>query len=284
MIRFAKRNLMVFFRDKSAVFFSLLSALIIVALYALFLGDTMTQGYEAVPEVRALMDSWIVAGILAITSITTTMGAYGTMVDDRARKIEKDFHCSPLHKSSIAGGYILSAFLIGVVMTLVALVLGEVYIVATGGPWLSFAATLKVLGLILATCFMNTAMVFFVVSFFRSLNAFSTASTILGTMIGFVTGIYMPVGVLPVAIQYVVKVFPVTHSAVLLRQVMMEGPLATSFAGAPAQAVSEFNEMMGITMRCGDASVTPFASLLVILLTGLLFFLLSSVRMSRKKR
>ena len=140
MIRFAKRNLMVFFRDKSAVFFSLLSALIIVALYALFLGDTMTQGYEAVPEVRALMDSWIVAGILAITSITTTMGAYGTMVDDRARKIEKDFHCSPLHKSSIAGGYILSAFLIGVVMTLVALVLGEVYIVATGGPWLSFAA------------------------------------------------------------------------------------------------------------------------------------------------
>ena len=40
MIRFAKRNLMVFFRDKSAVFFSLLSALIIVALYALFLGDT----------------------------------------------------------------------------------------------------------------------------------------------------------------------------------------------------------------------------------------------------
>ena len=82
MIRFAKRNLMVFFRDKSAVFFSLLSALIIVALYALFLGDTMTQGYEAVPEVRALMDSWIVAGILAITSITTTMGAYGTMVDE----------------------------------------------------------------------------------------------------------------------------------------------------------------------------------------------------------
>ena len=64
----------------------------------------------------------------------------------------------------------------------------------------------------------------------------------------------------------------------------MEGPLATSFAGAPAQAVSEFNEMMGITMRFGDASVTPFASLLVILLTGLLFFLLSSVWMSRKKR
>lgn len=33
------RNLRVFFRDRAGVFFSLLSALILIALYALFLGN-----------------------------------------------------------------------------------------------------------------------------------------------------------------------------------------------------------------------------------------------------
>ena len=35
-----KRNLKVFFRDRSSVFFSLLAVFIIIALYAVFLGDT----------------------------------------------------------------------------------------------------------------------------------------------------------------------------------------------------------------------------------------------------
>lgn len=34
-----KRNLKIFFRDKSAVLFSLLAIFIIIALYAVFLGD-----------------------------------------------------------------------------------------------------------------------------------------------------------------------------------------------------------------------------------------------------
>jgi multidrug/hemolysin transport system permease protein len=39
MRAFTVRNLKVFFRDKSSVFFSLLSAIIIIGLYVLFLGD-----------------------------------------------------------------------------------------------------------------------------------------------------------------------------------------------------------------------------------------------------
>ncbi|MFR1983726.1 MAG: hypothetical protein ACLS4Z_08430 [Christensenellaceae bacterium] len=41
MITFAKRNLLVFFKDKSSVFFSLFAVFIIIGLYALFLGDMM---------------------------------------------------------------------------------------------------------------------------------------------------------------------------------------------------------------------------------------------------
>ena len=39
MISFVSRNLKVFFRDKTAVFFSLLAVLIVLGLYIFFLGD-----------------------------------------------------------------------------------------------------------------------------------------------------------------------------------------------------------------------------------------------------
>lgn len=86
MLTFTQRNLKLFFRDKSAVFFSLLAVFIIIGLYALFLGDVWTDSLSDWANARQLMDSWIMAGLLAVTSITTTMGAFGVMVDDRSKK------------------------------------------------------------------------------------------------------------------------------------------------------------------------------------------------------
>ena len=91
MIQITLRNLKLFFRDKMTVFFSLLGVLIIIGLYVLFLGDTITSGMQDIPNARFLMDSWIMAGVLAVTSITTTMGAFGIMVDDRHNNLIKDF-------------------------------------------------------------------------------------------------------------------------------------------------------------------------------------------------
>ncbi|HPW00815.1 MAG TPA: ABC transporter permease, partial [Oscillospiraceae bacterium] len=144
MIGFAKRNLLIFFRDKAAVFFSLLAVFLIIGLYALFLGDVWVSGFSGMSGVRYLMDSWIMAGLMAVTSVTTTMGAFGIMVDDKTKKIIKDISSSPLKRGKIAGGYILSSYLIGCIMSFVALALAEIYIVADGGELLEPAALAKV--------------------------------------------------------------------------------------------------------------------------------------------
>ena len=284
MINFMKRNLLVFFKDKSSVFFSLLSVFIIIGLYALFLGDVWTSSFSDLTGVRYLMDSWIVAGLLAVTSVTTTMGAFGIMVEDKSNKIIKDIRSSPIPRASIAGGYVLGAFVIGMIMCLVTLVLAEVYILSNGGALLGWAALLKVFGLLLLSTFSNTAMVLFFVSFFKSNNAFATASTIIGTIIGFLTGIYLPIGELPDAVQWVIRVFPPSHSAVLLRQVMMADPLAATFAGIPAEYLEGFKETMGVVFKFGDTTVTPLMSMGILALSGLLFLGLSILNLSRKKK
>jgi multidrug/hemolysin transport system permease protein len=68
------------------------------------------------------------------------------MVDDRVKKISKDFYSSPVKKISLAGGYILSSYIIGVIMSVVALIIAELYIVMSGGEFLSLIAAFKVLG------------------------------------------------------------------------------------------------------------------------------------------
>ena len=133
MRAFFVRNLKIFFRDRTSVFFSLLSAIIIIGLYVLFLGNVWVSSLQGMSGVRFLMDSWIMAGLLAVTSMTTTMGAFGIMIDDKTKKISKDFYSSPVSWSGLTSGYILSSYVIGVIMTLFTLVLAEIYILAYGG-------------------------------------------------------------------------------------------------------------------------------------------------------
>ena len=283
MTSFLKRNLMVFFKDRAAVFFSLLTVFIIIGLYALFLGNVWLGEFPKIDGARALMDSWLIAGLLATTLVTTTLGALGVMVEDKANKITKDFYSAPLKRSAITGGYLLSVFTIGVIMSLVALTLSEVYIVINGGVLLSALAAIKTLGIILLSTLSSTAMMCFIVSFFMSQNAFFAVSTIVGTLVGFVAGIYLPVGTLPEAVQTVVKVFPVSHAAALLRQTVMGAPMDTAFTGAPQQALDEFNSMMGVSYKLGDFTVTPLMSIAFLALTGILFYGLAMMRMSKKR-
>lgn len=284
MIEFAKRNLLIFFRDKTAVFFSLLATFIILGLYVLFLGDVWTSNFEQFANAREIMDNWVMAGLLAVTSVTTTMGAFGIMIIDKSKKINKDFYSSPIDRKAIAGGYILSSLLIGLIMSMITLVLAEIYIVAEGGKLLDIPSLLKVIGLVIIADIANTSLVFFITSFFKSETAFSTGSTIIGTLVGFLTGIYLPIGMLHDAIGMVIKLFPPSYSAMLIRQVMMANPISIAFEGIPLEYATEFKEMLGVTFSFGDVTISPIIGIVILVVTAVVFFALAVINISRKKK
>lgn len=285
---FAWRNIRLFFRDKTSVFFSFLSVLIIVGLYALFLGDAQVKNLEAtvgsVDGARFLVDSWIMAGIIAVNTVTITLGAFGIMVQDESKKIIKDFAVAPIKRSWLVASYVLSAWFIGIVITTVAFLVGELYIVLSGGELLPLGSMLQVLGIVALCVFSASSMVFLTVSFIKSDSAFSTLSTIIGTLIGFLAGIYIPIGVMPQAVQEVVKVIPITHGAVLLRQVFMERPINDVFAGAPTAAVGDYRSAMGIDMTLFGHTLSTGTMVLFLFVTGIVFFVLSVYRISRRNR
>ena len=278
------RGVKIFFKDKAGVFFSLLGVIIIFCLFTFFVGDSITDGLEFLPNARFVMNAWVVAGMLASCTITTGMGAYAVMVSDREQKTIKDFYSSPLKKSSVAGGYMCTGFLISVVMSVITLVFGEIYIVANGGELVDPVTAGKVLGVVLLSAFSSSAMVCFIISFVKTGNAYTTLSIILGTLIGFLVGAYIPMGDLPTGVQWGIQCFPCAHGAALFRQLLMAKGLEEGFADLPASALNEFREQIGVTFRYGDWQPEMWFHVAVLVGTGILFYLLAIINMSRKSR
>jgi multidrug/hemolysin transport system permease protein len=87
-----KRHMRIFFRDRMAVFFALLSPLILFVLYTLFLGNQQVQNIQhAFPSasgthVHYFVNSWLFASIIMITTLTSGLVALGTFVNDRASR------------------------------------------------------------------------------------------------------------------------------------------------------------------------------------------------------
>lgn len=280
------RNLKIFFRDKGAVIFSLLGVLIVAGLNILFLGDAYTDSLADFEGAKNIVSSWVMAGLLAITSVTTTMGAFGTMVQDKERKIFKDFYCAPISRSSITLSYIISSAIVGLIMTGIVLIIAVVYLTANEAITLSATMLIKLIATGILTALSNTAMVLFLVSLVNSSKANGALSGVISALIGFVTGIYLPIGNLPEGVQYVVKCFPTSHSAVLFRQILM-GDMKDSVAKFPPQAQTEalngVKEAMGVVFKFGETECTSFASVMVLVGTLVIFSALSVIVLSKKK-
>ena len=284
MISFVSRNLKVFFRDKTAVFFSLLAVLIVLGLYIFFLGDVWVDSFPNIKGVKNLMNCWIIAGLIGVTSVSANMGAFGTMIEDKSKNKIKDFYVSPIKKSKIVGGYIISSFIVGSMMSVVTLIISQIYLVYSGVDVLNFKELTEVFLIILMTSLSNSAMILFIVSLFSSEKAFSTASTIVGTLIGFITGIYLPISMLPDSVQIIVKLFPTSHGISILRQIFMKKQMDISFADVPTNYINEFKESMGVVYYINDKLVSNTTSVFILIASTIIFFFLAVLILYKKKK
>lgn len=278
-----KRNLKIYFQDKAAVFFSMLSVIIIFALYIFFIGDSISSGLKFLPHPNRLMRAWMLAGMLASASITTSLGAYGVMISDRENKTIKDFYSSPVSRRQIAGGYIITGFIISIIMSIFTLIFGEIYMGMIGGAVLDMDILLKLFGVIVLSAFASSAIASFIISFLKTNSAYSAASMIVGALIGFLVGAYIPIGNLPENVQWLVKYFPCAHSAVLYRQLLMESSIKENFANQPTAVLKETKEILGVVFVYNGHTASAWMSVVALLITGVVFYLLAVLVLIRKE-
>lgn len=282
------RNNKVFRRDKTQVFFSLLSVIIVIALYAIFLQkmqiDALEQVTKATPEMVTMVNEWLAAGLLSMMAVTTTLAAFGITVKDIETKATADFLTAPLSRATIQLSYVANAFLIGLALTLVALIGCEIFIVATGGNLLGFTDFVKVFTILLLSVTLASVFNVFIVQFVSTQNAFSTLGTLIGTGIGFLCGVYVPVGVLPSFAQNLVMYFPISHTTVLLRNTFMQNSISTIFDGVPAADVEAYKINYGVVYDINGHLLNSTTSITIIVVSIAVLTILSIMIFKKKNK
>lgn len=181
-------------------------------------------------------------------------------------------------------GYVITAWITGVIMTALTLVFGEVFIVAKGGTLLSAVDYLKIFGIIVLSVFTYTGFSFFFIIRLRANSSISILNTILNTLVGFFAGLYIPLGFLPDGIATVVKVFPLSHSAAIFRNIMTERALQQTFKNLPSSAVSNMKQVYGIDLTIGEQLLNGNEMITYLIVFGLVFYIGSVLVLKHYKR
>lgn len=283
MITLARRNLLLYFRNRSQVIFSLLGAMISFLLYIIFLKQSMVNSWRAVPNSRQLLDFWLIGGTLSVTAITTTLSSLGQLVKDTENNVIKDFYLTDLPSFEIKISYMLSAAIIGFIMQLIMLVLMMSYFLFTDDLTIPWNSLLIIICVALFSSLLAVVINMLFVQFVNRFDSLGILETIVGTASGFLVGTYIPLGVLPKFAQFLIKLTPGAYVAAIYRQIFMTDKLNVIFHGQQ----SNFEKMMGIRLEWRHL-LTGFQTALLlgsVFLVGIIFLsLIELIRNKKKER
>lgn len=283
MLAMVKRNMMLYFRNRSGVIFSLLGALISFVLYLVFLKKGISSNWVGISHKNQLLDTWLISGTLAITGITTTLTALSQMVKDKEQHVLEDLSLTDAGPMSIRFGYLLSATLIGIIMQLIMLVLMGLYFNVTDKISFQMSQVVPTLGIMVLSATLATLVNAILVNRLKSVDSFGRLTTIIGTASGFLVGTYIPIGSLPTFAQTIMKVTPGSYIASLYRQVLMNDTIKDTFQ--QENAVRYFNRLMGVQIKWSSLlSLAGTYSLVVALIVITFIIVLVPSFIAQKQR
>ncbi len=234
-----KRHLLVFFGNKVRVMYTLLVPVIIFVVYIFFLRDLemLTIQNELIKMgiiddatmwhyCETLVDSWMISGIIGLSTITVALQANTIIVEDKQNGVNRDFASSPINKNVLIASYFFYNFIVTVLVCLVFFAICLIYLAVMGEFLITFANVLTVFAVMLYSTVSATLLTVFVCSFVKTEGTMMSIVAVFSTAIGFLIGAYMPLGMLPEWVQGVCGFIPGTYSCALLRYGFMAKPLS----------------------------------------------------------
>ena len=280
MLALLKRNFILYFRNRSGVFFSLLGALISFLLYIIFLQKNLTDAWSQLPDNTNLLNNWLMGGTLAVTGITTSFTALTQMVQDRENQVDQDLFLTDLGSWGLQVSYLISSIIISFVMQVFMFAVMSLYF--RESPVISYLPEITLI--MLLSSLLSSVVNILLIYRFQSVYSLGKLATIVGTVSGFLVGTYIPIGVLPDFAQIIMKCTPATYIASLYRQILMKERLETAFTGN-SRLLKEFQEKMGIQINWQELLTkeeTYFIVVIISLVAILLWLLFVKVFSKRK--
>ena len=242
-----KRNLLLFFKDWQSILFSLLTSIIVLVLYLLFLKDTFVSAMQSAMEqypgsasmvsetdIDMFANLLLLTGILGSAMISVPFSCITTLVRDRANKVDYDILATPLKRGQIIFAYFVSAVLSSTLLTGIILTIGLVGIRMQGNIYMNASQVVKAFSIVALGSISASAIFMIIVLFFKTFSACEAFFGILSAASGFVIGAYIPISQFSNEVQTVCNLFPASQITIMLRNILLNGLLThinTSLAG-----------------------------------------------------
>ena len=275
MIALFRRNLKIYFSNIPAVFMSCLGALISFFIYIGFLQNNLRSNWQQLPHVTKMLDLWMIAGIVAVSGITTAFQALGQQVSDRETRANADFELTGISRFAENFAYILSGTTVSFFMQIITFIVMAIYFSLVDHITIPQSAYLPGLLYILVGAIAATLLDEIIVLFMHSSTTFSRFSAVLGAAAGFAVATYLPYGILVSGAQNLVKLVPSSYEAAALRYFLLKQTLATF----PANVKRHLTNYLGIQFKMNNWRLNNMLVLLLmiailILVIGLLSFII----------
>ena len=234
LIALIKRNIKLFFKDKGMFFTSLITPVILLVLYATFLGDVyrdsftvnLPSGLEISEKLmNGLVGGQLISSILAVSCVTVAFCSNFLMVNDKAIGTVKDLQISPVKPSLLAVSYYAATLACTLIICFTAGALCLAYVACVGWYMSLSDIVFLFLDIILLVLF-GTALSSVINFFLSSQGQISAVGTIVSSGYGFICGAYMPISSFGEGLQKVISFLPGTYGTSLVRNHAMQGALA----------------------------------------------------------
>jgi len=233
-----KRNLLLFFKDWQSILFSLLTSIIVLVLYLLFLKGTFVSAIQSAMEqypglasmvpqkdIDMFANLFLLSGILGSAMISVPFSCITVLVKDRANKVDYDILSTPLKRGQIIFAYFVSAVLTSILLNSIILAVGLIGIRMQGNMYLNISQVVKAFSVVALGSISASAIFMIIVLFFKTVSACEAFFGILSAASGFVIGAYIPISQFSNEVQTVCNLFPASQITIMLRNILLNGLL-----------------------------------------------------------
>ena len=163
------------------------------------------------------VDRLMTSGLLIVIGTTSMLSIVFIFMKDKNNNIIKDFMITKVSKLKIYYSYVFASFIISMVITTLIYIGIETYFITTTQITFSYQRILYSILTIFLSNMISSLLVVIVAILLKSQTSFSTFETLYGVVIGFFTGVYIPIGYYPDLIRNIFFYFPLCQTTSILR-------------------------------------------------------------------
>jgi len=264
-----QRDVIKFFRDRARLVGSFAMPFMFLILFGSGMSgaiSSMMGGAKAGPLANFDFVQFMFPGIIGMTVFNTAIFSALSVVQDKEFGYMREILVSPISRVSIAVGKVLGGSTVAVFQGLMMLIF-----VPFIGVSISVLMILKLIPIMFLVAFALSSIGLIIASSLKTAQGFQMVIQVLVFPMLFLSGALFPLSGMPVWMNFLVKINPLTYSVDMFKKVILQ----------PEKMEPALRKAMGLDLTVFNHLVTFSNEILGVALLGIVFVILATIRFAR---